>query len=82
MNDQLKAKDLQIDLNDKLAFIKHLFDGSAEDFSRVVSQINTLDSFEQAKDIVLNMIKADHNNWEGKETYETRFMELIEARFK
>jgi len=27
------------------------------------------------------MVKPDHNNWEGKEEYEERFMALIEKKF-
>ena len=35
----------------------------------------------EASALVQNLIKPDYSNWEGKEDYENRFMELLEARF-
>jgi len=80
LNDKLK-NGLQIGLNDKIAFIKHLFDGNSEDYDRVLSQINTTASFEEADQFIKTMVKPDHNDWEGKEEYETRFLEIVEGRF-
>ena len=62
-------------------FIKHLFDGKNEEYERVLSQINTSQSFEEAKTLVQNIIKPDYNHWEGKEEFEERFMEIIESKF-
>lgn len=81
LNDRLVTKELKVDLNNKLGFIKHLFNGSTEDYNRVLSQLNTIDSHERSVSFIKNMVKPDYNNWEGKEEYETRFMELIERRF-
>ncbi|MBN2868496.1 MAG: hypothetical protein JXK08_07485 [Flavobacteriaceae bacterium] len=80
LNDRFKSG-LNIGLNDKLAFIKHLFDGSAEDYNRVLSQLNTTSDLTEATHLIRNVVKPDYNNWEGKEDYEARFMEIIEARF-
>ncbi|MCF8713523.1 hypothetical protein JM658_01680 [Joostella atrarenae] len=79
-NHQLKSG-LAIGLNDKLAFVKHLFNNSNEDYIRVVSQISTMDTFEDARGFITTMIKPDYNNWEGKEAYENRFLEIIENKF-
>ncbi|WP_299098322.1 hypothetical protein [uncultured Winogradskyella sp.] len=81
LNDKLKGKRLNIGLNDKLAFIKHLFDGKNEDYDRVISQINTMHSLDETKQLILDMVKPDYNNWAGKEEFETRFMELVEGKF-
>lgn len=81
LNDKLKGKRLNIGLNDKLAFIKHLFEGKNEDYDRVISQVNTTHSFEEAQNLILAMVKPDYNNWEGKEEYETRFLQVIEGKF-
>jgi hypothetical protein len=81
LNDKLKGKQLQIGLNDKLAFIKHLFEGKREDYDRVVSQINTAPSLSDAQSLINQMVKPDYNNWEGKEDYEQRFMEIVEGKF-
>lgn len=80
LNDKL-AKGIHIDLNDRLAFIKHLFANSSEDYNRVLSQINTFNSFYETRDFVQDMVKPDYNNWEGKQEYEDRFMDIIEKKF-
>ena len=80
LNDTL-IKGINIGLNDRIAFVKHLFAGSNEDFNRVVSQISTFDSFEEAQSFVEDMVKPDYNNWEGKEDYAARFMNLVEKKF-
>ena len=81
LNDKLKSNRLQIGLNDKIAFIKHLFEGKNEDYDRVISQINTAPTLAQAKALINDMVKPDYNNWEGKEDYAERFMELVENKF-
>ncbi|GAB2762118.1 hypothetical protein [Salinimicrobium soli] len=81
LNDRLK-KGINIGVNDKLAFIKHLFDGSSTDYNRVLSQLNTIKSKEEAFNFVANMVKPDYNNWEGKEDYEARFLAIIEKKFE
>ncbi|SDG80194.1 hypothetical protein [Winogradskyella thalassocola] len=81
LNDKLKGQQLKIGLNDKLAFIKHLFEGKNEDYDRVISQINTTHSLGEARTLILEYVKPDYNNWSGKEEYEERFIELVEGRF-
>lgn len=81
LNDTIKSGGLNIGLNDKIAFIKHLFDGQNGDYDRVLSQLNTLVSFEEAKHLIEDIIKPDYNNWEGKEEFEARFMSIIESKF-
>ncbi len=81
LNDKLKHKGFNIGLNDKIAFIKHLFDGRREDYERVLSQINTAESYKEAANLVQNIVKPDYNNWKGKEDLETRFMEIVESKF-
>lgn len=81
LNDQLK-NGINIGLNDKIAFIKHLFDGHREDYDRVLSQINTSSSLEEAINLIQNIVKPDYNNWLGKEDFEARFMSIIEGKFR
>jgi hypothetical protein len=81
LNDRFKGTSLNIGLNDKLAFIKHLFDGKTEDYERVISQINTSSSFIEASKLIQKIVKPDYNNWIGKEEVEERFMEIIESKF-
>ncbi|HET8737174.1 MAG TPA: hypothetical protein VFM69_11300 [Pricia sp.] len=81
LNDKLTNKELKVDLNNRLAFVKHLFNGSTEDYNRVLSQLNTIDSHERSVSFIENMVKPDYDNWAGKEEYQERFMCLIERRF-
>jgi hypothetical protein len=73
---------LKIGMNDRMGFVRHLFNGSNQDFNRVMSQLTTINSYEEAKDLIQTMIKPDYNNWDGKESYENRFMELVERKFQ
>ena len=81
LNDQLKIGSLNIGLNDKLAFIKQLFDGKTEDYDRVISQLNTTQSLDDATRLINDIVKPDYNDWSGKEELENRFMEIIESKF-
>jgi hypothetical protein len=70
-----------VGLNDRIAFERHLFNGSAEDFNRVLSQLNTVSSFDEALSLIEHLVKPEYNNWDGKEEYAERFMTLVEKRF-
>ena len=76
------GKGIVLTLNDKIAFEKNLFAGNTEDLNRVISQLNSFTSLEEAKSFVLDFVKPDYNNWSGKEEYETRFLEIVENKFK
>jgi hypothetical protein len=75
------AKTITFGLNDRIAFEKQLFAGSSEDLNRVVSQLSTFDTFEEAQNFIEDMVKPDYDNWEGKEEYVARFMEIVEKKF-
>ena len=80
LNDRLN-KAFQIGLNDRLAFVKHLFNNNNEDYNRVISQLSTIDSEERSVAFIDNMVKPEYNNWEGKEEYENRFKAIIQRKF-
>ena len=80
LNESL-IKGIKIGLNDKIAFTKGLFDGNEEDFSRVVSQLQTYSSWDEAFNFLNSIVKPDYNNWEGKEEIEKRFLKCIENNF-
>lgn len=80
LNDSL-SKTINIGLNDRIGFEKHLFGGSNEDMNRVLSQLSTYANFGEAQEFIEDMVKPDYNNWTGKEEYAARFMEIIEKKF-
>ena len=81
LNDKF-SKGLKVDLNDRSAFIKHLFDQNTKDYQRAISQIASLQSWEHAQKFILEIIKPDYNYWEGKEQYEIRFLKIVENNFQ
>jgi hypothetical protein len=81
LNEKL-AQGINIGLNDRVGFVKYLFNGSSEDFNRVLSQLNTFDTYSDAKNFIDEMVKPDYNNWKGQDDFEERFMELVERKFK
>ena len=75
------SKDLKIDLNDRIAFIKHLFNNENSEYQRVIRQIFTYSTLDEAKAFINEMVKPEYNNWLGKDTYEERFLSVIEIYF-
>jgi len=80
LNEKL-SKGISIDLNDRIAFVKHLFGNSEADYNRVLNQLITYDNFEEAQNFIEDMVKPDYDGWEGKEDYAQRFVEIIEKKF-
>ena len=74
-------KTINIGLNDRMGFVKFLFGDSSEDYNRVLSQLNTFSTFEEAKDFIEEIIKPDYNNWEGADEFAERFIGLVEKKF-
>lgn len=81
LNDSL-TRGINIGLNDRLAFIKHLFDGKTEDYTRVLSQINTQPTFQEAEDFIKGKVKPSYNYWLNKDEYTKRFMKIIEKNYQ
>jgi hypothetical protein len=81
LNDSL-SKGIEVGLNDRIAFVKNLFADSNEDYNRVMSQLNTFDTLQEAKDFLNDFVIPEYNYWIGKEEYIERFMETVEKKFK
>jgi len=79
LNDKLVSS-IQIGLNDRIAFVKNLFNNQQEDYNRVISQLNTFKSEKEAIQFINKMVKPDYN-WSEQEELETRFLEIITRKF-
>ena len=79
LNDKL-ASNIQIGLNDRIAFVKNLFNNQQEDYNRVISQLNTFRTENDATNFIMTMVKPDYN-WSEQEELEARFMEAISRKF-
>jgi hypothetical protein len=77
-----KVTDLKsiINLNDKLLFIKDLFNGYSLAYSEAIELVNRFDSFEAA-DNFLKTNYAEKNNWAAKQGTVDKFYELLNKRF-
>lgn len=80
VNDQLGKGAIQVGLNDRIAFVKHLFNDSQSDFNRVLSQLNTLDTYLESMYFIENLVKPDYD-WDDKKPYEERLINLVKKRF-
>ena len=80
LNDVLSGSSLKFGLNDRIAFVKHLFNGSQEDFNRVVSQLNSFTNRQEALDFIEHIVKPEYS-WKNKEEFAERFMESLENRY-
>lgn len=69
-----------INLNDKLLFIKDLFNGYSLAYSEAIEIINRFDSFDAAD----NFLKTNYsvkNSWSAKQATADKFYELLNRRF-
>lgn len=80
LNDSLFNANVQVGLNDRIAFVKYLFEGSQEDFNRVLSQLNSFKTEDEAKNFIKKFVKPDYN-WSAVVEYEERLMNLIVRKF-
>lgn len=80
LNDTLNQENIQVGLNDRIAFVKHLFNNSQADFNRVLSQLNSFKTEKEARNFIKKMVKPDYD-WTGKEEYEERFLDLVDRKF-
>ena len=77
----LFSKTISIDINDRLSFIKHLFDNNTASYERVISQIITYQSWEQVTAFLNQMVKPEYNGWKDKEEVEARFLTILQNNF-
>jgi hypothetical protein len=79
---QRQSKDLKglISLNDKLQFVRDLFNGYSLAYSEAIELLNRFDSFEAA-DNFLKQNYASKNSWAEKQDVADKFYEILNRRF-
>lgn len=80
LNDKLVGSNLQVGLNDRIAFVNKLFNFSQSDFNKVLAQLNQCGTKAEALNYFQYQVKPNYN-WKGKEDLEERFVEIIERKF-
>jgi hypothetical protein len=69
-----------INLNDKLLFVRDLFNGYSMAYSEAIEIINRFNKFEEA-DQFLKVNYYAKNNWESKQATADKFYSLLQRRF-
>ncbi|MFD0794356.1 hypothetical protein ACFQZX_12075 [Mucilaginibacter litoreus] len=69
-----------ISLNDKLLFVKDLFNGYSLAYSEAIEIVNRFNSFEEA-DRFLRTNYVAKNNWEAKQATADKFYALLKRRY-
>ena len=80
LNDRFAQKVLKFGLNDRIGFVKALFEGNQEDFNRVVSQLNTLSSLDEATAFIETYVAPEYK-WDQQEEMAERFMTAVATKF-
>ena len=80
LNDQF-AKIVSIDLNDRLAFVKHLFENNTSDYERVLSQLSTFATWEEAQNFIHQQVKSEYSHWDEKPELEARFIAVLQKHY-
>ncbi|MDA9602793.1 hypothetical protein N9T84_00870 [Flavobacteriaceae bacterium] len=80
INDRFN-KTLRIDLNDRLAFIKNLFEGDTASYEKVLSQIVTFESWEEVFNFIDVQVKTEYDNWNKNEEIADRFLAILQKNF-
>ncbi len=80
LNDQF-AQSLSIDLNDRLAFVKHLFQNNSREYDCVIAQIVTFESWQEVLNFLQNQVKTEYPHWEEKPDIENRFLSILQKNF-
>ncbi|HEY1009525.1 MAG: hypothetical protein ACO1NS_07060 [Daejeonella sp.] len=77
-----QTKDLKgmVSLNDKLLFVRDLFNGYSLAYSEAIELLNRFDNFESA-DNFLKQNYAAKNNWSAKQDVADKFYEILSRRF-
>jgi hypothetical protein len=79
---QRQVNDLKslINLNDKLLFVRDLFNGYSLAYSEAIEILNRFDNFESA-DNFLKQNYLSKNNWAEKQHVADKFYEILNKRF-
>ncbi len=75
------SKTLSIDLNDRIAFIKNLFEGDASAYDKVISQIVTFETWTEVFNFIEDQVKTEYENWNEKEEIAERFLAILQKNF-
>lgn len=71
--------EFKLDLNDRIAFSQHLFDGSQSELNQVVTVLNSFTSLDKAQEFLSDIYYE--RDWKKVDSYAQRLWTLVENRF-
>lgn len=74
-----KLPDFKLDINDRLAFTKMLFDGSQVELNQMIAKLNAYETLEDAKQYLSDVYYE--RNWKEADEYAQRLWSLVENKF-
>lgn len=74
-----RKTDFKLDINDRLAFTKTLFNGSQIELNQMVSRLNSYETLEEAKQYLSDVYYE--RNWQEADEYAQRLWGLVEGKF-
>lgn len=80
LNDQF-AKIFKVDVNDRSAFIKKLFDNNTDEYEKVMKKIFAISNWKQIDVFIHNEVKPKYKSWKDNLTVEKRFFNIIKKQF-
>ncbi len=81
LNDRLSSNQLIIGLNDRIAFVKHLFKGDLNAFNLAIKHLQNCPTQEQAESFILGELKTKYEWSEKNLPYEERFINTVMRKF-
>lgn len=73
------AKKIQIDFNDRIAFLNQLFNGNEKSMDTIINTLNQMNSVNESRQYILDL--KNQMNWTDKDEYIDRLETLIAKRF-
>lgn len=72
--------EFKLDLNDRIAFSKMLFNGSQSEMNDAVNQLNSFKTLDEAKEFLSDIYYR--KNWKKVDEYAQRLWQLVENKFQ
>jgi hypothetical protein len=79
MEAEKSRPEFRLDLNDRIAFSKMLFEGSQSELNAVISDLNSFRTLEEAKEYLSDLYYS--RNWRKVDEYAQRLWVLVENKF-
>lgn len=80
MEAEKQKQEFRLDLNDKIAFSKMLFNGSQTDMNEAVRKLNEFKNMEDAKEFLSDLYYE--RDWKNADEYAQRLWSLVENKFQ